>query len=405
MKTPLANRWARRKEKLSRSLDKVLFNLFMHPDITKLHAQILGEADSALADKVVYENDEACLSSLDPVVRQGWELKREVERHFQGRYSGHTTERILIQVPAEGFSPAGYSLFTNLAESLQFIGVPTRILEWDADIRSVLMEFQPTILLSSDHVAYLTRVDWEAVANYKASQRLRVGLTASLEEYGNAPIQGRLDWARQHGVDFFYTFRDEDYVRQRAEYRPFFAAQYPMLYLPFGANVLHYYPVAGFSRDLDFVIMATRKREHMSYMKTIARNHSGLIDGPGWKHVHGFHFNRDRDRYIYARAKVGLNVHLREQIEWACEVNERTYQLAVCGVPQLVDHPLLIDKLFARDTLYVADTPAQYARLFREIMDRPEESVQRALGAQKEAFARHTTFHRADAFVRQLTGV
>jgi hypothetical protein len=368
-----------------------------------MHGRVIADAEAALASRTAHENDIACRSSPDPVVRQGWALKHQVEREFHNLHADKTNERILIHVPPPAFSPAGYSLFTNLAESLEFIGVPTLVLGWDANTQDTLEAFRPTVLLTSDHESYLARIDWVAVARYKQDMRLRVGLTASLEEYENTPLLGRLEWAAAHDVDFYYTFRDESYVTSRPGYRPFFDTGYKMVYLPFGANILHYYPVAGFERDLDFVIMASRKSEHMSYMKDIASRNAGFIDGPGWKYVRDFRFNRERDRYIYARAKVGLNVHLPEQIEWACEVNERTYQLAACGVPQLMDHPRLIDSLFSKDALYVADTPAQYARMFREIMGHPELAVKRALLAQKEVFSSHTTFHRADAFVQQLS--
>lgn len=377
----------------------------MRPEIKSMYRCVIDIAEAALARADVHESDEACMESADPLVRQGWLLKKAVESQFRGLYDGKTTERILIQVPVPAFSPAGYSLFTNLAESLEFIGVPTRILEWEGDTRTALEEFKPTVLLSSDHESYLARIDWNAITQYKALSKLRVGLTASLEEYDNTPLKRRLAWAFEHGIDFFYSFRDDAYVQTRVEYQPFFEAGYKILYLPFGANILHYYPVAGFNRDINFVLMATRKSEHMSYMKNIVHSHAGFIDGPGWRHVQDFHFNRARDRYIYARAKVGLNVHLPEQIEWACEVNERTYQLAACGVPQLVDHPKLINKLFSKDALLVADTPSQYAQLFLNIMREPELSEARALLAQKEVFARHTTFHRADSFMQQLASV
>lgn len=232
-----------------------------------------------------------------------------------------------------------------------------------------------------------------------------MGLTASLGEYENTPLKQRLGWAAQHSIDFYYTFRDKDYVTTRPEYQPFFEAGYSMVYLPFGANILHYYPVAGFNRDLDYAIMATRKSEHASYMKRLAGLYTGFIDGPGWRHVSSFSFNRDRDRYIYARAKIGLNVHLPEQTKWACEVNERTYQLAACGVTQLIDHPMLIDKLFSSDALYVADDPDQYARMFDEIIRHPGQATDRAMKAQREVFARHTTFHRAESLLMQLAEV
>lgn len=402
MTTSASRNWTKQKERLQRSWDKFVFGMALRRETVARHDQVLAEAEAALARREQHESEAACLASPDPVVRQGWVLKQQVEAEFRNRYAGRSDERVLIHVPGAVHSPAGYSLFTNLAESLEFIGVPTRMLEWNADTGAVLQAFRPTVLLSSDDEAYRSRIDWVAIGRYKQAQRLRVGLTASLEEYDNTPLAGRLAWARQNGVDFYYTFRDEGYVRTRPGYRPFFDAGYPMLYLPFGANILHYYPVAGFVRDMDYVIMATRKAEHMSHMKGIVGHYTGFIDGPGWKHVRNFRFNRDRDRYIYARARVGLNVHLPEQLQWACEVNERTYQLAACGVPQLVDHALLLDRVFSSESIYVAETPIHYRTLFHEIVAQPDQSQRRALNAQREVMTSHTTFHRAERFLKQL---
>jgi hypothetical protein len=367
-----------------------------------MHATVITQAELALADKSKHENDIACLSSPDPVVRQGWTLKKQAEAKFHNMLVGASTERILIHVPSPKHSPAGYSLFTNLAESLEFIGIPTRILEWEGDTALELAQFNPTVFLTSDHETYLSRIDWHAIGIYRRNNRLRVGLTASLEEYDNTPLLIRLKWAASHNIDFYYSFRDEDYVKNRNAYRPFFEAKYKILYLPFGANILHYYPVAGIQRDLNFVIMATRKSEHIIYMKNIANRYAGFIDGPGWGHVKNFNFNRARDRYIYARAKVGLNVHLPEQIEWACELNERTYQLAACGVPQLVDHAKLLDKLFGVDNLHIAESADHYCHLFQKMHDEPDLLIQQALALQHIVFSQHTTFHRANDFVRQL---
>ena len=257
-------------------------------------------------------------------------------------------------------------------------------------------------MLSSDNYEYLRRIDWKVIARYKASERLRVGLSAALEEYESTPLLPRLAWAQQHQIDFYYSYRDEDYVTNRKEYQPFFDAGYQILYIPFGANVLHYFPVAGFERDLNYVLMASRKREHIAYLKNITSQYSGFLDGPGWKQVKHFQFNRERDRYIYARAKVGLNVHLPEQIDWSCELNERTYQLAACGVPQLIDHPMLLNKVFGSQSFFIAESPTEYHELFKEIMRAPELGIEKALYAQREVFAGHTTFHRAKSLIDQL---
>jgi len=388
--------------KLKRSWARMKFDRSINSLTIKKHDKVIATAELALKCKEFYESGSAYEKSDDPLVRQGHELKKQVEQRFKNIYTGVNNERFIIHVPDPRFSPAGFSLFNNIAECLNFIGIPTHIFGWDDNTEEEFDKFKPTAFLSSDHVSYLERIDWEAIERYRKTNQLKIGLTASLAEYDNTPLEHRLGWAKKHGIDFYYSFRDEAYVSLRKEYRPFFDAGYKILYLPFGANILHYYPVAGFDRDIDFVLIASKKREHTIFMKDIVKNQYGFIDGPGWKHAPHFQFNRDRDRYIYARAKVGLNVHLPEQIDWACEVNERTYQLAACGVPQVIDHPKLLDKLFSKEALFIADTPRQYSEYFEMIINDQKSGLYRALIAQKEVFDRHTTFHRADSFIRQL---
>lgn len=392
----------KRKVKLQRSLEKHQFNWLFNSTTVNQHDAILVEAEHALANRDVHENLEACLNSPDLLVQQGARLKLNLEISFKDCMAGVSEERILIQIPDARFSPAGYSLFSNLMESLNYIGIPAQALGWDADSQQALESFKPTVLLSSDNPEYLRRIDWDAIAKYKSVQRLRVGLSAALEEYESTPLLPRLAWAKVHHIDFFYSYRDEDYVKSRKEYAPFFDAGYQILYIPFGANTLHYFPVAGFERDLNYVLMASRKREHIAYLKNIARQYSGFLDGPGWKQVKHFQLNRERDRYIYARAKVGLNVHLPEQIDWACELNERTYQLAACGVPQLIDNPMLLNKIFGENSFFIAESPTQYDQLFNDLMRNPSLGVEKALYAQREVFASHTTLHRAKSLIDQL---
>jgi len=399
-----AFRIRRTRFKLRRSWTISQFDRSLRGAALSNHEQVIIDAENALKNKEKYESERAYAESEDPLVRQGFGLKRQAELNFNGKYANKNKERIMIQVPDPAFSPAGYSIFTNLAECLDFMGVPVHILGWHEDSGMAIDEFKPTLFLGSDHASFLEKIDWEAIARYRESNLLKIGLSISLEEegYGNTSLLQRLDWGKKHQVDFYYTFYDEAFIRTSRKCLPFFDAACKMLYLPFGANIMRYYPVAGFRRDIDFVLIASRKNEHAIFMKDIVKRSSGFIDGPGWKHAPHFRFNRDRDRYIYARAKVGLNVHLPEQIESACEVNERTYQLAACGVPQVVDHPKLLDSLFSKRAMFVADTPGQFLEYFEAIINEPTIGQERALLAQQEAFAKHTIFHRVESFLQQL---
>jgi hypothetical protein len=399
--------FVKRKNKFIQSYEKVSFNFFLHSQIKTERQQIIKNAENALLNCEAIENEQAYLESSDPIVQQGFALRNKVLINFKNKYKedvrrGVFQERIMVHVPSPESSPAGFSIFSNLVETLNFLSVPTISLGWHSDTAKTILDFKPTILLTSDHSSYLERIDWNLISEYRKYQPLKIGLTASLEEYGNTPLHYRLKWANEHCVDFFYSFRDEDYVHSRKEYQPYFKEKYSVLFLPFSANVLHYYPVPGFERDLNFALMASRKKEHIQFLKRIARYYSGFIDGPGWNHITDFQFNRDRDRFIYARAKVGINIHLPEQIEWACELNERTYQLAACGVPQLVDRPKLLERMFTPGSFFIADSPSDFFRLFQELIANPKIGQGAALDAQQQVFSRHTSFHRASAFVEQL---
>jgi hypothetical protein len=354
-----------------------------------------------------FESESDFINSSDPVVRQGYKLRRKVMMEFKNKLLGKVDERVLIQIPDWKTSPAGYSLFTNMKESLNFIGVPAHELLWDEDISVALDRFKPTILLSGDHSVYLSRIDWGAIDTYKRSNKLKVGLTASLAEYGNTPLKERLAWAKEHNIDFYYSFREEEYFKTREEYRPFFESGYQIFSVPFGANPLIHYPIPNIKKDLDYVFIAsvnkTKAQRYLKYMGYITQKYSGYIDGPGWKKTGDFSFNRNRDRYIYARSKVGLNIHLEEQIEWANETSERTYQLAMCGVPQVTDHAKVFDKLFSKDSLYISNNPKEYKKNFEYILSHPKQVQERVLKVQREVFEKYTTFHRAEKFVTMVS--
>lgn len=347
-------------------------------------------------------------NTSDPIVTQGSQLRDEVMKKFSGKLRGLGLH-IGIHLPSEKISPAGYSLFSNMAEAFSFIGVKASILHWGASTKEYMQKEHPHIFLSSDDKSYLADIDWKFLAEYRKDHKLIVGLTASLEEYGNTALKERLIWAKDNHIDFYYSFRESTYIKSRPEYRQFSENGFKIFSIPFGANPLVHYPVKipGTSRDLDYVFIAssqmrTKGEKYYRYLTDIVTKYSGFIAGPGWRHAKNFTFNRDRDRYIYSRAKTGLNIHLDEQIQYANETNERTYQLAACGVPIVTDHAKILDTLFEKDSLFIADNPAEYKAQFEYIMKHPKEAEARALKAQKQVFQKYTTFHRAEEFVTML---
>ena len=143
------------QSKLKHSWAKLKFDRSIHALTIRNNDKIIADAELALKNKEIYEADGAYAASHDPLVQQGYTLKRQVEQRFKNIYAGKSIEQIIIHVPYPAFSPAGYSLFTNLAESLDFLGVPTHILNWNDNTKEAIDKFGPTVLLSSDHASYL----------------------------------------------------------------------------------------------------------------------------------------------------------------------------------------------------------------------------------------------------------
>jgi hypothetical protein len=394
---------------LNKVLSYIRFRLFEFQILRE--SRDLNKSIGVWAQKKIESNEledqhDSYEKSSDPLVLQGYKLGCYVRNLLHNKHVKSDVLRILVHVPPAKVSPGGFSLFTNLVESLNYIGVRTECLYWGQDTSKVLLRFKPSVFITSDSHLYLNDVKWADLLKYKAINNLKIGLTASIQEYGNPNLVDRIKWAKKHDVDFYYSFRSQGYLKSRKSYEIFYENSFDILSVEFGANILRYYAVPDCIKDLDYVFLASsnadKRDRYYQYLANIFKSFRGLVDGPGWSFSAKTNFNSSRDKYLYARSKVGLNLHLEDQIVWPCEINERTYMLAACGVPQLCDNPRLLLDRFTPDSLFIAGSSKEYFKLFKEIIANPDESISRALKAQRQVYEKHTTLHRADKFSQDL---
>lgn len=370
------------------------------------HDQIHKWAEKCVGNNIRFLEESFSLQTSDPVVLKGHRLNKKARAHFYNKLSHYKELKILIHIPPFHISPGYFSLFKNLQQALNFLGIKTELLSWDDPVETVFDKFKPSVFLSSDHPWSLDKINWDFILKFKTSNYLKVGLDASLEEYGNSPIKERLSWAKENGIDFYYSFKTPEYIKSRKEYKPFFEEGFKIISVEFGANILQYYPIPGIERDLNFVFLASsnidKRARYLQYLPEIFKSHPGYIDGPGWCMIKKNSLNQNIERFIYARAKVGLNLHINNQIEWASELNERTYMLAACGVPQLVDKARLLPLRFRKESMFIADSHREYKELFYYILNNRDISEKAALSALDDVYGKHTNFHRAENFVQEL---
>lgn len=370
-----------------------LFEKKINKKSIHLHDSILGEAREKH-------------HSNNIAIREDVRIMREnLLSLFKDKFKDKSNIRLLIHLPSFEKSPGGFSLFYNLYESIKFLGVEVETLNFGEPIALSLHNFKPNFFISSDNEIFKKQIDWKSIAKYRKENTLKIGLTASLEEYGNTPLSERLLWAKNNKIDFFYSFRTPEYLQTRLEYKPYFDNGYKIFSIEFGANILIYYPVNGIFKDLDYVFLASsnpdKRERYYSWLSNIFKKSFGFINGPGWTHSRSF-ASREIHSLLYARAKVGINLHINDSIDQASELNERTYILAACGVPQLVDQAKLLNERFSSNCYFEGKNPLEYDELFDFILNNPEEANYRAMNALKEVYSKHTTLHRADGFIKNL---
>lgn len=380
-----------------------LFQVFereINPDIINNFSKYTHQAQNDFANRDSLESASNYLQA-SPIIKQGHRLIEAAKADFANKYQHLQQVRFLVHVPTPKLSPGGFSLFNNFLQAVKFLGVEARAYYDTDNLGDVLTDFQPSYFLTSDSETYLNKINWSTFSDYRKSSPCQLGLTASLEEYGNTPLSNRLAWAKKNGIDFYYSFRSIEYLTNKAAYQDFYKAGYKIYNIEFGANILQYYPVPGIKADLDFIFLGSSNfEEYVNYFPPIFKNYRGFVAGIGWRDFTWV--DQNIQRYLYAHAKIGLNISGAEHRRQASELTERTYILAAMGIPQLVDNPLLLPQRFSSDMLFSATNPDEYLELFKYILSHPAEAEARALKAQQHVLANYTNFHRVESFLKQL---
>lgn len=392
------NRWLIFRLSYELSLRK--FQHKVNPLTWNQHDKLLAQAFFDLEANSLGQHNSSKISIL------GGKLRSDCLSYWQNKYADSSSLRVLVHIPPQSKSPGGYSLFSNIVDCLNYMGITARGLSFTESLSDCLYEFCPSLFITSDNSIYTNNIDWPLIADYRINNSLKVGLTAYIEEYGfSSPLNIRLDWARKNNIDFYYSFRSPQYLSMRKEYKPFFDSGFSIFSIEFGFNPLYYYPVDSIYETIPYTFLASsnidKQKRYQEWLLPVVSRYPGIIDGPGWTRLRQI-APRSIHRFLYARASVGLNLHIDASIDYPSELNERTYILAACGVPQLIDNPMLLDQRFSSNSYFSASNPNEYTDLFSFMISNPLESQERALSALKEAYEKHTYFQRLDNFITNI---
>jgi spore maturation protein CgeB len=182
--------------------------------------------------------------------------------------------------------------------------------------------------------------------------------------------------------------------------------------LPFGADPSIYRPLRSrdqYRANVVFAGTATRRREQLL---------SGLVEfglalwGPGWRRTSLRDYCRGEvpvtETYVraYGGASVAINIHHTAGDNGGppeASLNQRVFELASIGVPQIVDRREDIDQYFEVGThLLVFEDADQLQRLVRAALQDFAASEALGINARKEVLSGHTYMHRMRAILEKV---
>lgn len=332
--------------------------------------------------------------------------KALLESYFL-KYGFNSKMSFLIHLPFKNVSPGGYSVFNNLIEALNYVGIKAKSFSSYSEFTERFLSETPSVILASDYTESVNTINWELIKSLKERSKLLVGLTASAEDDENdLPLLQRLDRAKNNNVNFFFAFKSPEYTNSHLSFVNFHRLGYKIINFEFGANPLYHFPIKlDFKRDINFVFLASsnsdKRPRYYKWLKKLFTKYDGFIDGPGWHQINNISPS-ETHKFLYARAKIGINLHIDNSIDFQSELNERTYILAACGIPQLIDNPKLLNFRFSKDAMFSADNPTEYLNTFEFMLLNQTECMNRVQNAFKEVYDNHTIFHRIDHLMMEL---
>jgi spore maturation protein CgeB len=187
----------------------------------------------------------------------------------------------------------------------------------------------------------------------------------------------------------------------------------PVTVVPLAADPSVYRPLRSrdqYRANVVFAGSATARREALL---------TGLVEyglalwGPGWRHTSLRDYCRgevpNTEEYVraYGGASVAVNLHHHAGGDGEAEasVNQRLFEVAAIGVPQVVDYRADISRHFqpGRDLLVFGDADALRNTVAAVLQDLPSAELT-GVSARREVLARHTYMHRMKTILDELGG-
>jgi len=341
----------------------------------------------------------------NPIYSKANELRNIALNKYQNVFDKKLLQ-VLFHLPPKSFSPGGYSWLHNLGLAFEHMGITT-FKFWDTSDEVKLDNNKEVLLFTSHSPVYVNALKKSGLLDKARNHPLKVGFTAPFDISSQEMFDHVFDQNEAYDSEcFFYSYHAQEYI-QSTPFYAFLQNRNKKVYcLEFAANPLYHYPSQYINKVADYAFLGSvnydKLNRYSDYFHALFNSkYKGVLAGPGWKWSKNYLFNLEHDKFIYAQAKIALNVHIDLQINTPCELNERAYQLAAYGIPQLTDNPMILKSKFAQIGLVAADSE-EYSYLFKKYYKEEDFLLELSNKAMLAVYERHLTFHRIVDFLNKF---
>lgn len=339
--------------------------------------------------------------SSSEVTRVGERLRLDLLKRFKNYYI-HKKLSVLIHLPPIKASVGANSFLHNLGIGLDFMGVEVNYF-WDnlsiEDLDGV------DIIFGIGFKNFTDNINWKLINEFKKNNSLKIFLQTTFDIENSTDAKNYIDYYKSFDIDTFYSFDTDDFNMSFGLKKFFTQNNVKLFSFEFSANPILHYPIFSFNKEFDFIFLGSTNHDkinrYFNYFKPLFIKYSGLVAGPGWPWCDNYESIGDIDRFLYSNAKTSVNLHIDTQIKYKRQLNERSYILAACGIPQIIDNVPLIKDRFNRIGL-ISNTPTDFSNNIKLVLGSDSLQEELAINALNEVYQKHTIFTRIVDFISQL---
>jgi spore maturation protein CgeB len=333
--------------------------------------------------------------------------------------------RVLYQIPSLETVYAARFIYEGYKDAFEDLGHEFRPLTAKDDLRAVLDEYRPNILISSLNFYNLRFLDLRLLRQHRDRGLVFFNQvrpwTRQATQAGAAGLCESEDLVKliRDGVagDVFFHYMEQDDPSMEG-FRAGTGYPFHTILLAANRKKFFYDYDPRFSAEVSFVgsYLPDKRRFLRAHVMALREKYKVRLYGSDWtwtdrlagyvqkagqflnierlKHVRRLKLGLEDERKVYSSSLVSLNVHEEHQRRYGSDFNERTLKIIASGGFEICDRVKILRRYFNEAELVIAEDTADWFDKIEYFVRNPERRVPYVEAGRAKVLAEHTYHNR-----------